>query len=280
MLETFVLIFILLIFHCLILETIGIIYAFLLLWAELIVSKSSNYGEIIIAKTVIGKRILLLNDGVIHSIHQQQNNLPEGYCHLDSGVADVLLNNNLVANTARIALIGLGGGTTLYYARNGQQWTAYEINPTILEIATNNNLFKFVNTCTAELNIFGEDGFVNISPLLQQNVIIVDIFFGALNLAKPDTLAKLIQEVEINTIFVLHVSGLANTDIAAIVKLGVSCGFTALIKETPMQETKLGKCSMSDFLHPFYSPAKWLVMVRNYKLVSELYLIPGWKILI
>lgn len=273
------LIFNLLTLHCIILESIGMLYAFLLLWAELIVAKSSDYGEIVIAKTVIGNRILLLNDGVIHSIHNFQNSIPEGYCNIESGIANILLNPNLITNTARIALIGMGCGTVLYYARKNQQWSGYEINPIIIELASNNNLFNFVNTCVSELTIFCTDGFTSITPSCPQNVIIIDAFFGALNLASVENLTKLIHTVDINTIFILHVSGLIDKDIVAIVKLGISCGFTALIKETPMQNIKLGKCSMSDFVHPFYSPAKWLVMLSNYEHVSTLYLIPGWEIL-
>jgi len=270
----------LLVFHCLALEVTGIIYSFFIrTWATVLVSENSNHGDIIVTQTRIGQRILLINDGVIHSIHGGRDGAPEGYCHSGSGVADVLLHRRIVPDAARVTLIGLGGGAMLFYARKGQQWLCYEINPSVIKFATNRDVFTFVTSCPARPMIFCADGFSAINQLGEQDVIVVDTFFGDHNVGSPEILEGLINGSGTNTIFVLHVSGLSDKDISTIAKFGGSRGFTSIIKETPIRDKRLGRCALNDFRHPFYMPSKWMVMSRDYRNIADLFLHPGWEAL-
>jgi len=276
-----VLALVLLLFHCPIFEAIGILYSFFLCtWARIVVSENSSYGNIVVTRTRIGERILLINNGVIHAIHGEKSGVPDGYCYPGSGVADALLQECIVSDTARVALIGMGCGALLYYARKGQQWRCYEINPSIVELATHHDLFKFVASCPTKPIIFCVDGFSAVNQLRQQDVIIVDTFFGDHNVGSPEVLEKLIIGSDANTIFIFHVSGLSDKDMSTMSTLGTSCGFTAIIKETPSRDKELGRCSLDDFRYPFYMPSKWMVMSRDGRHISDLSLAPGWKVLV
>ncbi len=46
-----------------------------------------------------------------------------------------------------VGLVGLGTGSTLCYARPGDRWTVFEIDPLVVEIARNDNFFSFVRDC-------------------------------------------------------------------------------------------------------------------------------------
>ncbi len=45
---------------------------------------------------------------------------------------------------AHVAVAGLGIGTLACYARSGQTWTFYEIDPQVTQIATDSNLFRYI----------------------------------------------------------------------------------------------------------------------------------------
>ena len=52
------------------------------------------------------------------------------------------------AVNARVAAIGLGAGAIAAYAKPGQQWTFYEIDPAVLNIAQNTNFFTYLAQAT------------------------------------------------------------------------------------------------------------------------------------
>lgn len=54
----------------------------------------------------------------------------------------------LFGPNARIAVVGLGAGTLACYARPGQSWTFYEIDPAVVRIARDSGSFTFLSRCT------------------------------------------------------------------------------------------------------------------------------------
>jgi hypothetical protein len=54
---------------------------------------------------------------------------------------------------AHIAVAGLGIGTLACYARSGQTWTFYEIDPEVAQVATNSDLFRYMSACLPKARI-------------------------------------------------------------------------------------------------------------------------------
>lgn len=74
---------------------------------------------------------------------------------------------------SHIAVLGLGVGTLASYARSGQEWTFYEIDPAVVKIATNPEYFSFLT-----------DNLQNPANPIKHQIILGD---GRLQLAKsPD----------------------------------------------------------------------------------------------
>jgi SAM-dependent methyltransferase len=48
-----------------------------------------------------------------------------------------------------VAVVGLGAGTTAAYARAGEAWTFYEIDPAVAELARRPELFTYLSACSA-----------------------------------------------------------------------------------------------------------------------------------
>jgi hypothetical protein len=51
---------------------------------------------------------------------------------------------------ARVAIVGLGVGTLACYARPGQSWTFYEIDPAVARIAGEPRYFRYLQDCRAD----------------------------------------------------------------------------------------------------------------------------------
>jgi hypothetical protein len=59
----------------------------------------------------------------------------------------------LFGPNTRVAIVGLGAGTLACYARPGQSWTFYEIDPAVVSIARDPSRFTFLSQCTPDAPI-------------------------------------------------------------------------------------------------------------------------------
>jgi hypothetical protein len=78
----------------------------------------------------------------------------------------------------RVAVIGLGAGELACYARPGEQWTFYEIDSAVEQIATNPAFFTYLADCPAPYQIILGDGRLRLheAPDGAYDVLIVDAF--------------------------------------------------------------------------------------------------------
>jgi len=58
----------------------------------------------------------------------------------------------------RSAVVGLGAGSLAWYARPGDEWTFYEIDPVVVRAATRESLFPYLSECLGEWSIVEADG--------------------------------------------------------------------------------------------------------------------------
>jgi len=68
-------------------------------------------------------------------------NRPMTYYAPDGPVGDIFA---AMGGTPAVAVAGLGAGSLAYYAKPGQPWTFYEIDPTVIRIARDPELFSFL----------------------------------------------------------------------------------------------------------------------------------------
>ncbi|MEG3165368.1 hypothetical protein U1701_12260 [Sphingomonas sp. PB2P19] len=73
---------------------------------------------------------------------------PTTYYARGSGVGRAMAAlDRLYGPNARVGVVGLGTGTLACYARPGQQWRFYEIDPAVVRIARDTGQFSFLKTC-------------------------------------------------------------------------------------------------------------------------------------
>jgi spermidine synthase len=84
----------------------------------------------------------------------------------------------LFGPNARIAVVGLGAGTLACYARPGQTWTFFEIDPAVVRIASDPRRFTFLSRCqpAAHIEIGDARLLIERSPPAAADVLVVDAF--------------------------------------------------------------------------------------------------------
>ncbi|MET3826917.1 spermidine synthase [Sphingomonas sp. PvP055] len=89
---------------------------------------------------------------------------PTAYYVPDSGIGQAMQAlPDLYGRHARVGVVGLGTGTLACYARPGQDWRFYEIDPAIVRIARDSGQFSFLSRCLPKPTIVLGDARLNIA---------------------------------------------------------------------------------------------------------------------
>lgn len=109
----------------------------------------------------------------------ERERLPTSYYAPKSAVGRTLeVVPDLFGPAARIGAVGLGTGTLSCYARPGESWTFYEIDPAVVTIARDPKRFTFISRCLPDTDIVLGDARLSLArqPSASADVLIIDAF--------------------------------------------------------------------------------------------------------
>jgi spermidine synthase len=110
-----------------------------------------------------------------------------------------------------VAAIGLGIGTLSAYARPGQQWTFFEIDPAVERIARDERYFTFLRMCGDQCRVVLGDARLSLvaRPDAQYHLIVLDAFSSdaiPVHLMTQDAMAVYLSHLEPDGVLAFHVS--------------------------------------------------------------------------
>ena len=116
-----------------------------------------------------------INHG-LQFLSDERYRLPTTYYGPNSGVGLAIANTWHMNH--RVGLIGLGTGTLSSYARKGDYYRIYEINPLVLDVARNE--FRFLKACRGTCDVVLGDARLSLErePIQNFDILAVDAFSG------------------------------------------------------------------------------------------------------
>lgn len=117
----------------------------------------------------------------------------------------------LFGRAARIDVVGLGTGTLACYARPGESWTFYEIDPVVVRIAENPKQFSFLSNCLPDARIAIGDARLSLerAPAHAADLIVVDAFSSdsiPIHLLTREAFADYGRRLSANGLLLIHIS--------------------------------------------------------------------------
>jgi hypothetical protein len=125
---------------------------------------------------------LLVHGGTTHGIELTTPGLartPTAYYGPDSGIGLVMDRApELFGADASIGVVGLGAGTLACYARPGQSWRFFEIDPVVVRIARDSGRFHFLQDCTPDATMTVGDARLELGKVPQDSfdLLAIDAF--------------------------------------------------------------------------------------------------------
>ncbi|MFT3869164.1 MAG: fused MFS/spermidine synthase [Nibricoccus sp.] len=174
----------------------------------------------------------------------------------------------------RVGLVGLGAGSLATYARPGQSWTFYEIDPVVEAIARNRKYFSYLSDAKAPIPVKLGDARVNLA--LAQNgsfqMLVLDAYSSdaiPIHLVTREAFLLYLQKLAPKGIIAIHISNLHLDLEPTFANVAHDLGLVAYYcDDTGITEaqSKQGK-----------SPSQWLIMARQEADVALLVAEARWE---
>jgi spermidine synthase len=113
--------------------------------------------------------------------------------------------------SARIGIVGLGSGTLSCYAKPGQHWRFYEIDPAIVAIASDPKRFTFLSRCLPHPSIGIGDARITLAaePAHSVDLLAIDAFSSdsvPMHLLTREAFATYRTHIAANGLLMVHIS--------------------------------------------------------------------------
>ena len=159
------------------------------------------------------------NNSTIHGYQLAEggwkSRIPTSY-HTDhtGGRAILAHPRHAAKKPMRVALAGMGIGVLASYCREGDLYRFYEINPQVVELATDTNLFTFVSGAAGKVEIVVDDARRALERERKAgeekyDVLIVDVFSGdsiPAHMATREAVALYLDRLKPDGILAFHIS--------------------------------------------------------------------------
>jgi predicted O-methyltransferase YrrM len=153
----------------------------------------------------------LRNGRIVHGrefTDPQHRKLPTAYYGPDAGVGRLLMAT-AGAKPRRVGIIGLGVGTLAAYARPGDAFRFYEINPMDERMAR--QYFHYLDDCAGHVDVVLGDARLNLDREQPQNfdVLVLDAFSGdaiPIHLLTVEAFAIYLQHLAADGVIAVHIS--------------------------------------------------------------------------
>ena len=172
-----------------------------------------------------------------------------------------------------IGIVGLGAGALACYAKDQQNWTLYEIDPLVVDIASNPDYFSYLKLCSRNTTMRVGDARLSLEkePDQKFDLLVMDAFSSdsvPTHLLTEEALALYFKKLKPNGILAFHIT---NRHLLLKKVLSIHAEhlhLSALIQEfKPQQEL------------PLVVATDWVVMAKNPETLAPLSqsLIGNWQ---
>jgi spermidine synthase len=227
------------------------------------------------------KFIKLTHGATLHGVGRAHDNRDEplSYYSRQGPVGDIFALANTHSDDARVrplrvAVVGLGGGAVAGYIQRGQQWTFYEIDPKVAQIAQDSRYFTFWNDAPTRPKLVLGDARLQLksAPSASFDVILLDAYSSdtvPVHLLTREALALYLEKLAPGGIIAWHISN-AHFDLEPVVgQLAQDARLVSLTRK----DDHLSAGSRAQQI----APSQWAALARSPQALGHLRQTASWR---
>jgi len=220
---------------------------------------------------------LLSHGGTLHgrqSLDPSRECEPLTYYHTTGPLGQLFAA--LEGRTAqwRVAAVGLGAGSIASYRRPGQEWTFYEVDPTVVQLARDPRFFTYLSKCSTDIEVVLGDARLSLArePSNHFDLLVLDAYNSdsvPIHLITREALQLYLDKMTDRGLIIFHISNQYLDLTPVVANLAQDLGLVCFLKSDLFlseQERLLGK-----------EPSQWAIMARHLEDLGDLIDDPGWQ---
>jgi len=199
---------------------------------------------------------------------------PLTYYHREGPLGQLFASVMDARPARRVAVVGLGAGTTACYARPGDQWTFYEIDPIVERIARNPRFFTYLRDCAPDARVVLGDARRSLvgAPDGGYDLILLDAFSSdaiPVHLMTREALALYLRKLAPGGLVAFHISN-RHLDLRPVV--------TELARDARVAGAVGGDVQFTALQNRMLkSTSSWVVVARRATDFAAVVRQPGWS---
>ena len=222
-----------------------------------------------------GRINTLYSGNTVHGsqfVEQSRQCEPLSYHHENGPLGQIMAVYNDAPANPRVAVIGLGVGAMAAYSKPDQDWTFYEINADVINLARNSQYFTYLRSCASgSLNIVEGDARLNLHAAQDGHfgLIVLDAFSSdaiPVHLVTQQALDLYLSKLAQGGILAFHISNRSLDLKPILANLAASRNLLCIGFDDLKPSSFEGK-----------DPSQWVVMARGPEEISNLSINTQWQ---
>ena len=219
----------------------------------------------------------LIHGGVVHGIQhldRGKRREPSTYFHKTGPIGQLFTAFQGRQDKRRIGVIGLGIGTLAAYGERGQEWTFFEIDPAIADLASDPKQFTYLSDSPARKRIVLGDARIALvkEPADAFDVLVVDAFSSdavPVHLLTREALQLYLQKLDAGGVIAFNITNSYLNLTPLIADLADDAGLVVRVQHDVLADPaaiSLGKAT-----------SRWAVMARSVDALGPIAQDARWK---
>ena len=233
------------------------------------------FGVLRVRARMPGPRHVLMHGNTIHgeqNLDAARRSEPLTYYHRSGPIGQLLATVSARLQNARVGVVGLGAGSLAAYARPGQRWTFYEIDPAVVRIARDPALFTYLRDCGTACDVVLGDARLSLSRAhdATYGLIVLDAFSSdaiPVHLMTREALDLYLRRLEEGGVLAFHISNRHLHLRPVLSALAAERGLSAIVRRDNRH--------VDDADHD-QLPSEWFLMARSAAAFGDLVADPRW----
>ena len=198
---------------------------------------------------------------------------PISYYVLEGPVGDVFNRLADGREIERVAGIGLGTGCIACYREDGQEWTFYEIDPVVEEIARKKEFFTYLAACAPDARVVLGDARLSLqkSPPASYDLIVIDVFTSdaiPVHMMTREAFELYLEKLAPDGFLLVNISNSFLRLRPVIAAVARDLGLAGRGRSFSPSEEAFGRYRL---------PSEWVVLARDDRRLSDLDGAEGWE---
>ena len=219
----------------------------------------------------------LIHGGVVHGIQHLDSGKrrePSTYFHKTGPIGQLFTAFQGRPDKTRVGVIGLGIGTLAAYSQAGQEWTFFEIDPEIAELASDPRQFTYLSDSPARRRIVLGDARIALvkEPARAFDVLVVDAFSSdavPVHLLTREALQLYLEKLDARGVIAFNITNSYLNLTPLIADLADDAGLVVRVQHDLFADPaaiSLGKAT-----------SRWAIMARSIEDLGPIGDDPRWK---